>query len=710
MNFKHKQIDEEFFVIDSENLNLVETKLYGFAIIDDGGGAIIQNSDLNENISLDGAGSYVYIEKLNENGVEFLKIHQDFSGGYGLYVYENDDYFAISNSFLKLLEFIKEKFIISLNKEYADTLLTADLCSPLFGETLINEIQSLNKNIMIMINIKEKLIKYIKINYNENSVPINSKEGMEILDDWFYKWVNVIRSIKLKTDNISFDLSGGFDSRAMLTLMLSSNIDLNTVKITSIVSDKHTYKEDYEIASAIAECFGFRLNNPTKYPQLNYADVNDVVNNSFYTKLGFNKQLNFRYAYYIQPHYKFMGFGGECLRSHWDMPIEDYLFNLKKRALSKDSSNSVEKMIYKCLDKLKDEAAFKNNPRGILDQLYSHGRCANHCGKGTVEQFMTNTFDLSPLLDPNLHKLKLFDENCDDNNLLITVIYSRFCPKLLDFKFDGGRYIDKNTINHAFELNNKYPFKKEIFPLISKTQNEVISLDDIDESLNAAPIWGESDKFIEEVFFSRSFRKLFEIYYDDEVYKNIADKFFSSNFFPLEEAIVSIAIIKAIDAINFSINKKFNSIKWLNHFSSDKTLIKDDHERHNTSRVDIKLLGNPINTVELLYCSDYSNVYSPSWFKDKNGVGTIIESNNNYLEFKIRCVGEGKLNFAFKGIDIRDNNGNRIPEYVNYTRLEINNEIIFNDNKLTWHDNPFKYEMDVKNNEVVNVSLRWMSF
>ena len=69
-----------------------------------------------------------------------IKLLQDFNGSYGLYLYKSNDYFAISNSFLKLVEYLKDKHPISFNKDYADAFLFTGLCSFAYGETLVNEI------------------------------------------------------------------------------------------------------------------------------------------------------------------------------------------------------------------------------------------------------------------------------------------------------------------------------------------------------------------------------------------------------------------------------------------------------------------------------------------------------------------------------------------------------------------------------------------
>ena len=119
MEFK-ELFGDEFFIITSDNLNNVKKKLYGFGF----NNSELILDDSNDFSNLNGIGSYVLVD-VDE---EFINISQDFNGCYGIYIYDNEDYFAISNSFLYLVEFLKDKQIISFNRDYADAFLFSDLC------------------------------------------------------------------------------------------------------------------------------------------------------------------------------------------------------------------------------------------------------------------------------------------------------------------------------------------------------------------------------------------------------------------------------------------------------------------------------------------------------------------------------------------------------------------------------------------------------
>lgn len=51
-------------------------------------------TEYDEDIELTSDGAYVLVDVYEDK----IVINQDFMGSYGLYLYQNDDYFAISNS------------------------------------------------------------------------------------------------------------------------------------------------------------------------------------------------------------------------------------------------------------------------------------------------------------------------------------------------------------------------------------------------------------------------------------------------------------------------------------------------------------------------------------------------------------------------------------------------------------------------------------
>ena len=250
-------INENFFVIDSNNLDTIIPHMYGFSISKKGILTDNYYKHLGEYEEPLPQGAYVMIRKIGDE----IIINQDFYGSFGLYIYDkkDDNYFALSNSFLLLEEYLQGKKKISLNKEYADNLIVTNLISFSLDETLIKEIKRIETNAYIIINIKTKSFKIINQDHKENFIPLESEEGLNIIDNWVDKWCYIFRSLKKQTDNISVDLSGGFDSRTTLSVLLNSGIDLNEINIHSYRDKVNDHVSDFKIASNISSKLGFKL-------------------------------------------------------------------------------------------------------------------------------------------------------------------------------------------------------------------------------------------------------------------------------------------------------------------------------------------------------------------------------------------------------------------------------------------------------------------
>ena len=84
---------------------------------------------------------------------------------------------------------------------------------------------------------------------------------MEIIDKWVDKWSYILHSLKKQTNNIKLDLSGGFDTRSVLAILLNSGIDMNEIYINYKNDTLYTHGQEFKIASIISFKFGFKLND-----------------------------------------------------------------------------------------------------------------------------------------------------------------------------------------------------------------------------------------------------------------------------------------------------------------------------------------------------------------------------------------------------------------------------------------------------------------
>lgn len=698
---------DEFFIIDSNKLNEVESEFYGY-LIDEGN--FYTRDNFNNTVNLSGLGAYINIDReYNE-----IIIKQDANGSFGLYAYKNEDVFCISNSFVKLLDYVKQRYAISFNEDAANTLLAYNYSSYIYKQTLVNEIEILPRNYMIKIEIDSKKISYDIIDYKEKTVDLDSQEAFDIIDNWFYRWTSLFRNLKKQTNNITADLTGGFDSRITFSLLLASNINLNEIHIRSIKDEVYTHKEDYQIASKIAKEFNFRLNDlsPFNLNRYYFEEKETSLKLSANIKLGIHHQLFYKYFKNVNPCYSITGYGGENIRDYSHvMPLHEYIELAE--SFSPELVESTKKIIDYNVNHIKNDFYGTYNDENVDYGISRETIHTYHFGRGTIEKYLTNEFSISPLSDPEINKIKRHDGIHIDKNLLIAIIYLRYCPKLLDFDFNGTSEIKKETIEYAKKFNEKYPFTFNGYELASS------ELKNTTRDRSHSPISvREIDENLKEIFFSKAFRKQFEIYYSPELYNKFATRIKTMKYVPLQFACPAFIIMKVLNDIEIS---KFNADEdwydWLNHFietGNDYGQIDNEIIEklliYNTARIDIINKGAN-NDIEFISCSDTNSIHKkPAWIKPEVGGGLVVESKNNSMDLKFRCVKDGKLDISLKGKDVRDKNRNRFPVYIDYSEFTVNGAKILKENILTWHDKPYVYSKNVKNGEEITIHVAWKPF
>ena len=544
---KVRPVGDAFFVMDSDHLEETGSALYGFAFRD---GVICERvEDLNGG-EPEEDGAYVYIRREGSR----ITVTQDYAGSFGLYLFRKDGWFALGNSFLLLADYVRERYPVTLNREYADYMLAADLCSAVYGETLIREITMLDRCAVAEIEIPSRKLEIRYKDYQENTVDPGSAEGIAILDAWRDKWAGRIRSIFSGNENIREDLTGGFDSRETLSLFLSSGIDMNRILVYSHTDQLHTHKEDFEIASEIAERYGFRLNNQDNViRQVIPSPAGEVLARSFYPKLGFHKQMYFKREWNAVRLFTFTGNGGECIRDYWRGTEQEFIDKAVRHcdafagspkicARLKRSTREVLSRSIRAMRERFSEAGKPIDDADLAPTLYRETRCRHHFGKQSVEAYLANIIMLSPLLDSQLYKLKLSTEGCGDRNLLSALIPERYAKGLLDIRFDSGRSIQPETLEFVRKLSARYPCGG--LPALTRPENRESLLRIPDLPQAAAP--GEKvETILRQAFVSDGIRQAFTSCYDEAAYRIILADIRQRKYFPLSVAYVVFGIVKA---------------------------------------------------------------------------------------------------------------------------------------------------------------------
>lgn len=690
---------EEFFVIDTDNLDNVADSFIGYAIADGNVKFDIKSPDC-----LTGDGAYVAVTA-DENSI---RISQDYVGSFGIYYYRDEDYFALSNSFLKLIEHLKSthrKF--SFNRHYADYYLGTKTSVNTFSNTLVNEIGMIESDAEIIIDKVDSSLSFKRLDYGEKSVNIESREALEILDEWYFKWIDVLRNIRSTTNSISIDLSGGFDTRLVAALWLSADINLDNIRINSGRRDE--LAEDFKIASKIADDLDFKLNSPLNFEKVQIS-LEDYLMRTPYVKFGFDKQRFGFSTRSTSPRFRVSGHCGGTIRDHMHFTPEDYILKMEKMAgyLSGELTESTGIILEMEFDRLAerfdvDDRASKSLPL----MLYNISRNRHHFGKEFANNYLYNFITIAPLSDPLLQRIS-FDIGGEDNLLLTCLILVRYSPKLLEYEFDSKRSIPEKTIEKAEKINEISPFNPRKYDFVEGP--EPIKVEK--KKFTANPIF----KVYEDVFNSRSFEMEFEKYYSKELYDKIrlGGRKGRNRSYDIYSAV---EIIKTISDVNDVSNNNRNYADWIEGFDTERSdndlKIKSDSlcEKYATSRMDIKNFGTRDNSIEIISNSNpYSKTEFPQWFDTDRGKGCVITSTHSRTDLKIRAIGDGELSLKLKSTLNRDINDNKFPVYIDYTSLVVDGEEILDENRLTTHDSPYEFKMKVKDSQIIDIHVEWLPF
>ncbi|WP_074697422.1 hypothetical protein [Selenomonas sp. KH1T6] len=124
------------------------------------------------------------------------------------------------------------------------------------------------------------------------------------------------------------------------------------------------------------------------------------------------------------------------------------------------------------------------------------------------------------------------------------------------------------------------------------------------------------------------------------------------------------------------------------------------------ARIDIKNQGEGNDVKVAVAVGTNCNITQPQWFS-KNGTGYVLETSDRHQILELTCHGAGKLMIRLMGIDRRSPKGERLPLWVDYTRLALNEEVIFWELKSQWHDRNYVYNRMVEDGEKIRVEISW---
>ena len=707
---------------DLDNLSRVRSRLYGYSIQRSG---IYENDNLTPEAiaGLDGRGCYVYVEVKDGK----ITIKQDLNGSWGIYLFRHGDYFALSNSFFRLLDHVKFKYPLTINRDYCHYWLVDNYSGHAYCETAVNEIRLLERNAIVHIDVVSKNLDIEFIDYKELTIYLDSAEGIAKLDKWVDFWSDVLRGVAQNTDFLLADLSGGFDSRVALITALNSGIDSDKLSISSIISKNHTYPEDYAIASKIATHYGLTVNKTfSRSPHLLNLSLDDMFNLDFYSRQIFSRttaplSINQKN---IDKIYKLNGFGGETIRDYWRGSPDNFIKYQANKGLHLSSIlsskilNSIKKLLESDLHAVSDKHHVKY--QDVVEYMYYETECRCHFGKFMLSKYLKGEVSLSPIIDPDLRTLRLNTKECSDAKLLIAFLFTRYAPDLLKFPFDSKHFIAPETIEYAKKINERFPRRMTTNRL---TGGRGFHLQPRD--LQAEKILAESKKnpnvpwslpkvCLKAMFDSSRTYGLFTTYFDAELYRYAASCYESKNFGNTDHVYATVGTMRVLQDVEISQHNHSRHQDLKSFLEQDFVAIRNDvhmlekFKPFTTARINIKLMTTEGDFQIVSVSDDKATKSRPSWFQ-KDGVGYNIDSYAGELNFTAKATVDGQIKLWLRGIWVPDQNDKTklIPYWIDYTKLTVNGETIFDTLTPAWCNKPYTCTIEAKADEEIKIHIEW---
>ena len=131
---------------------------------------------------------------------------------------------------------------------------------------------------------------------------------------------------------------------------------------------------------------------------------------------------------------------------------------------------------------------------------------------------------------------------------------------------------------------------------------------------------------------------------------------------------------------------------------------------HITARVEIQLVSVNGDFQIVSVSDDTARVTKPNWIQGENRIGFCIHSHSGILEFSAKATTDGKVILWLRGMDKRypEDNSKRIPYWIDYTKFMVDEDLIFDKITPTWHDQPYRYQKNVKAGEEIKIKVEWL--
>jgi hypothetical protein len=404
-------------------------------------------------------GRYLLIETDEEDTL----IRTDLLGQEPLYYYLDGNNWCVSNSLLLLAEKLKSKNIklkpyfpaVDAFRMANQSLNGGQLTSfntPILGAKIL----PLHLAFRIRKNQATEGYALDFVNIGETA---NNNDYQQTMYQYLNNWLGRTQAIAKLDKTVKLSLSGGFDSRACLSILKNETTSTDI----RLLAGSHKHKlEEYAIATSLCDSLGFKLGRKNKEALSAAERLDDLklfptmsYRNSMLANAGVKTNFSFRERVVRDKSWHCVGgsaIGTFSMRNS---------FNKKKADLITKYSDSGIRIASEISDALCELGIDKDDELALFHHYYQF-RSRFHYGMDLYTS--QHSAQLHPLLDIDLvhAAIKAGKEYTRGNNINRDII-SLMNPELLKIPFDGNRLATESTLIKSFSAKELNPTDYKIY-------------------------------------------------------------------------------------------------------------------------------------------------------------------------------------------------------------------------------------------------------